>query len=187
MKDVVKISIQSRRWVNIRLLRTNLNFDVSKMFHSINEMPEFSYFPFNKNREKPPFDNEMLNIFARIRHELLHWVDQFLLSFLGEKIHSLRVSFFFDHRSTSLLNDWIYRAISLKVEEMNILLSNKPYFGATIPENKCYYFPHKLFFYHSTLKHLHLELAVLKTPSEFNRLKTLYLANVIIIIITFAR
>ena len=35
MKDVVKIGIQSRRWVNIWLLRTDLNFDVPNMFHSI--------------------------------------------------------------------------------------------------------------------------------------------------------
>ncbi|KAK9985215.1 hypothetical protein SO802_034740 [Lithocarpus litseifolius] len=166
MKDVVKIGIQSRRWVNIRFLRTNLNFDVPNMFHSINDMPEFSYFPFvfgnNKNRGKPPFDNEVLNIFARIRHELVRRVDQLLLSFRGEKISSLRVCFFFDHRSTSSLNNWIHRAISLEVEEMNILLSNKPYFSATVPEDKRYCFPHKLFSGHSTLKQLHLELAVLK-------------------------
>ena len=68
--------------MNIRLLRTYLNFDVLNMFHSINEMPKLSYFPFvfgnNKNHGKPPFDNEVLNIFTRIRHELLHRVDQFL-------------------------------------------------------------------------------------------------------------
>ena len=44
MKDVVKIGIQSRRWVNIRLLRTDLNFDVHNMFHNINEMPKFKLF-----------------------------------------------------------------------------------------------------------------------------------------------
>ena len=210
IKIGVKIGIQSRRWVNIRLLSTDLNFDVSNMFYSINEMPKVSYFLFafgnNKNRGKPLFDNEVLNIFARIRHELLLQVDQFLLSFWGEKIHSLRVSFFFDYRSISWLDNWIHHVISLEVEEMNILLSNiyklynyiaiiyncnynyiinKPYFNATIPEDKCHCFPQTFFFGHSTLKHLHLELVVLKAPSELlgiNRLETLYLANVIIII-----
>ena len=187
MRDVVKIGSQSRRWASIRLLRIDVDFDVPNMFHSINDMPELSYFPFvfgnNKKRGKPPFDNEVLNIFARIRHELVRRVDQFLLSFRGEKIRLLRVCFFFDHRSTSSLNNWIHRAISLEVEEMNILLSNKPYFSATVPEDKRYCFPHKLFSGHSTLKQLHLELAVLKAPSEFsgfNRLETLYLVDVIV-------
>ena len=31
-----------------------------------------------KIMENPPFDNEVSNIFTRIRHELLCWVDQFL-------------------------------------------------------------------------------------------------------------
>ena len=89
MKNVVKIGIQLRRWVNIRLLSTDLNFDVPNMFYSINEMLKFSYFLFafgnNKNRGKPMFDNEVLNIFARIRHELPHQVDQFCFLFGGKR------------------------------------------------------------------------------------------------------
>ena len=71
MKDVVKIGIQSRRWVNIRLLSTDLNFDVHNMFHNINEMPKFKLFSIcvwktTKIMENPPFDNEVSNIFTRM-------------------------------------------------------------------------------------------------------------------------
>ena len=48
--------------------------------------------------------------------------------------------------------------------QINIILSNKLYFSATILKDKCYHFPYKFLF---SLKNLRLELTILKTPIDF--------------------
>ena len=48
--------------------------------------------------------------------------------------------------------------------QINIILSNKLYFSATILKDKCYHFPYKFLF---SLKPLRLELTILKTPIDF--------------------
>ncbi|KAK9912743.1 hypothetical protein M0R45_036589 [Rubus argutus] len=175
-RDAVETSMVSHLWRDLWkppiLMRPSLEFDIPNILGGkyaglVEEHEEYNCLPLL-------IDNFDRQCFVRRVNELLEL-------YSGNKVDSLKVAFFFDGEYTAILDKWIHFAITKGAQVLDLQLFQNGLF-----ESENYYvFPHWLLsdLNVSTLKHLSLQICVLKPPTDFDRflqLTTLCLNKVIV-------
>ncbi|KAJ1430709.1 F-box-like domain superfamily [Sesbania bispinosa] len=87
MKDLVKTSALSKRWMNEWESRMDLNFDLQNMFDT-NVIQDF--YSFLNSCETI---TDRIQLFDKLQYQFARRIDQFMFNYQGDKIHSLRVDF----------------------------------------------------------------------------------------------
>jgi hypothetical protein len=153
LKDLVKTSALSKRWIHEWGLRTDLNFDLHNMFdyNTIQDLP----------KSLPLFESEFATR-----------LDQFVLQYQGASIRSIRVNFPLDNEHSDVIDRLISKGISKGVKRIELLFSseiNDTTTGFIVP----YRFHTTLLSDTDSLTYLHLQNCLLITPMDFSGLKNL--------------
>ncbi|CAL5215409.1 unnamed protein product [Lathyrus oleraceus] len=158
MKDLLKISILSKRWGEVWALRRNLHFDTLNVFGDSDS---------SIIERLVNLDNE--------RDEFAKRVDQFIKSFSGRVIDSFLVKFCLNGDQSTIIDRWIRFAIERGAERIDLLFGGVLY-GYSHLRN-CYKFPLDLLLEINTLtlKHLRLQRCLIFHPTnyDFSPLKNL--------------
>ncbi|KAK2384977.1 putative F-box/LRR-repeat protein [Trifolium repens] len=158
LKDLVKTSALSKRWIYEWRLRMDLNFDLHNMFdyNTIQNLPTplpfFQWFHFQS--------------------EFATRLDQFMLHYQGHTIRSIRLDFPLCNHHTDLIDRLISKGIAKGVKRIELLLSEeKNIFRYTYMPLSPYTFPLTLL--SDSLTYLHLQNCFLAEPTDFSGLKNL--------------
>ncbi|WJX79883.1 hypothetical protein P8452_62958 [Trifolium repens] len=165
LKDLVKTSALSKRWIHEWGLRTDLNFDLHNMFdyNTIQDLPSITSLPIFQ--------------FFHFQTEFATRLDQFMLHYQGAVIHSIRLNFPLGWDLTDVIDRLISKAITKGVRRIELLfpieLEHLDEFSVT-----AVIFPYKLSFTllsgTDSLTYLHLHNCWLATePADFSGLKNL--------------
>ncbi|KAI5423928.1 hypothetical protein KIW84_030231 [Lathyrus oleraceus] len=158
MKDLLKISILSKRWGEVWALRRNLHFDTLNVFGDSDS---------SIIERLVNLDNE--------RDEFAKRVDQFVKSFSGRVIDSFLVKFCLNGDQSTIIDRWIRFAIERGAERIDLLFGGVLY-GYSHLRN-CYKFSLDLLLEINTLtlKHLCLQRCLIFHPTnyDFSPLKNL--------------
>nr|ABD33034.2 Cyclin-like F-box [Medicago truncatula] len=161
LKDLVKTSALSKRWVHEWGLRTDLNFDLHTMFDS-NTIQVPNTFPLYQR--------------LHFQSEFATRLDQFMLHYKGAIIHSIRVKFplvnpLHGDAISNAINRLISKGIAKGVKRIELLLSS---YSVT-----SYILPLTLLSGNHSLTYLHLQDCLVAEPLDyctgFNNLTTLVL------------
>jgi hypothetical protein len=158
LKDLVKTSALSKRWIYEWRLRMDLNFDLHNMFdyNTIQDLPTplpfFQWFHFQS--------------------EFATRLDQFMLHYQGHTIRSIRLDFPLCNHHTDLIDRLISKGIAKGVKRIELLLSEeKNIFRYTYMPLLPYTFPLTLL--SDSLTYLHLQNCFLAESTDFSGLKNL--------------
>ncbi|WJX47866.1 hypothetical protein P8452_34507 [Trifolium repens] len=158
LKDLVKTSALSKRWIYEWRLRMDLNFDLHNIFdyNTIQGLPTplpfFQWFHFQS--------------------QFATRLDQFILHYQGHAIRSIRLDFPLCNHHTDLIDRLISKGIAKGVKRIELLLSKeKNIFRYTYMPLLPYTFPLTLLSH--SLTYLHLQNCFLAEPTDFSGLKNL--------------
>jgi hypothetical protein len=163
LKDLVKTSALSKRWIHEWGSRMDLNFDLHTMFdyNTIQDLPK------------------SLPLFQRFhfQSEFATRLDQFMLHYKGPIIRSIRVKFPLvksQHGDAinKAINRLISKGIAKGVKRIELLLSSDSVLPYIFPP---YIFPPTLLSGNDSLTYLHLQNCSIAKLLGFNNLRTLVL------------
>ncbi|XP_058740621.1 F-box/FBD/LRR-repeat protein At5g44980-like [Vicia villosa] len=193
LKDLLKISILSKRWCKLWTLRKDIYFDIFNVFEeTVEKLLQTGYLidvpdsPMcDEETEKEllqagydipdrPIVRRLTNL-NTIRDEFVKRVDQFVKNFHGTKIDSFLVKFYLNCDQSAIIDQWITFALAREVERIDLLFLGLPYAQNNL--RNFYKFPLDLLLETkaSTLKHLSLECCLIRHPTnnDFSPLKKL--------------
>ena len=162
LKDLVKTSALSKRWIHEWGSRMDLNFDLDTMFdyNTIHDLP----------KSLPLFQS------FHFHSEFAKRLDQFMLHYQGDIIHSIRINFPFGNEHSDVIDRLISKGIAKGVKRIELLFSYET------NDTNDFIFPYKfsltLLCDNDSLTYLHLQNCFLVAPmnlSGFNNLRTLVL------------
>ncbi|KEH24176.1 putative F-box domain, leucine-rich repeat domain, L domain-containing protein [Medicago truncatula] len=157
LKDLVKTSALSKRWIHEWGLRTDLNFDLHTMFdyNTIQDLPN------------------TLPLFQRFhfQSQFATRLDQFMLHYKGAIIRSIRVNFPLGNEHRDAIDRLISKGIAKGVKHIELLLSSET--NDTIDSIPPYKFPLTLLSDFDSLTYMHLQNCFLLEPLDFSGFKNL--------------
>ncbi|RHN48102.1 putative F-box domain, FBD domain, leucine-rich repeat domain, L domain-containing protein [Medicago truncatula] len=166
LKDLVKTSVLSKRWLHEWRSRIDLNFDLHNMFdyNTLQELPQ----------------NLPVPLLKTFQSEFATRMDRFMLKHRGDMIRSLRVDFPLGNQHSDVIDKMIFKGIAKGVERIELLFS---YQNNSDFEIEPYKFVFELLSLDDSLTYLHLQKCHLVAPinlSGFNNLRTLVLHLVVV-------
>ncbi|GAU23393.1 hypothetical protein TSUD_334410 [Trifolium subterraneum] len=155
LKDLVKTSALSKLWRHEWELRKELNFDIHNMFGQ--GLPK----------------KLTLTLFDFVQSKFASSLDQFMLHYQGDTIHSIRVKFPLDDVHGDVIDRLIIKGISKGAKHIELLFSCQIDDTDDVLEMEPYKFPFALLSDTDSLTYLHLQNCYLGEPLEFSGLKNL--------------
>jgi len=159
LKDLVKTSALSKRWLQEWRLRMDQNFDLQNMFD----------LRYNTVQELP----KSLPLFQGFQSEFAKRLDQFMLHYQGDMISSIRVNFPLGDEYRSVIGRLISQGITKGAKSIELLLSYETNDSDFVVEIKPYKFSLTRLSHTDSLTNLHLQKCCLVAPMEFSGLKNL--------------
>ena len=169
LKDLVKTSVLSKRWIHEWGLRMDLNFDLHTMFdyNTIHDLP----------KSLPLFQRfHFLSEFAKS-------LDQFMFHYQGDMIHSIRINFPLGNEQRDLIDRLISKGIAKGAKRIELLFKSETndttdYILPILPNDITdsilpYEFSLILLSNNDSLTYLHLQNCLLVEPMDFSGLKNL--------------
>jgi len=158
LKDLVKTSALSKRWIHEWGLRTDLNFDLHTMFdyNTIQDLPK---------------------ILPLFQSEFATRLDQFMLHYEGAIIRSIRVKFPLGNEHRDAIDRLISKGIAKGAKRIELLFSKRIelLFSSETNGTANSILPYKfsliLLSGNDSLTYLHLQNCLLVEPMDFSGLK----------------
>ncbi|KEH23798.1 putative F-box domain-containing protein [Medicago truncatula] len=154
LKDLVKTSALSKRWLQEWRLRMDLNFDLQNMF-------ELRY---NTVQELP----KSLPLLQGFQSEFAKRLDQFMLHYQDDMISSIRVNFPLGDEYRSVIGRLISQGIAKGAKSIELLLSYETNDRDFVVEIEPYKFSMTLLSHTDSLTNLHLQKCCLVAPMDFS-------------------